>query len=369
MHILLVANYAPDRQQSMLRYEDLLARELPQRGHQVSEISPPSIFGRLAPADTTLGKWLGYIDKFLLFPPLLRLRARRVDVVHICDHSNSMYLPHSPRKPWVITCHDLLAVRSALGHFEGIVTSRTGKLLQSWILAGLKRSRHTICVSHKTHVDWNAIIGTPAAVIHNPMNWHFAPTSQAAIRAVRQKHQIGDGEYVLSVGGDNWYKDRPALIRIFAAMRRLPQYGGLRLVLAGRPPAAELRALIASESLTDAVVEIHDCSNNDLMALYTGALALLFPSREEGFGWPILEAQACGCAVVTTAREPMREVSGDAAILIDAAQPEAAAEHIAQQLSQATQLRQRGFENLTRFDLDTILSRYIDYYNQVRQSL
>jgi len=50
---------------------------------------------------------------------------------------------------------------------------------------------------------------------------------------------------------------------------------------------------------------------------YSGALCLLFPSLDEGFGWPIIEAMASGCPVITTNRSPMNEVGGNAAFYID----------------------------------------------------
>jgi glycosyltransferase involved in cell wall biosynthesis len=65
------------------------------------------------------------------------------------------------------------------------------------------------------------------------------------------------------------------------------------------------------------IIERVEPPEEQLRALYTGAPALLFPSLEEGFGWLILEAQACGCPVITIARPPMTEAAGGAAILIN----------------------------------------------------
>ena len=60
-------------------------------------------------------KWAGYFDKFVLFPREFRKAMNWTDIVHICDHSNSVYMKHVGNRPHVVTCHDLLAVRSALG--------------------------------------------------------------------------------------------------------------------------------------------------------------------------------------------------------------------------------------------------------------
>ena len=73
--------------------------------------------------------------------------------------------------------------------------------------------------------------------------------------------------------------------------------------------------------LRDRVIELTNITNEDLRALYSKATALLFPSLREGFGWPIIEAQACGCPVFTSDRVPMTEVGGDAAIYLDPTDP------------------------------------------------
>ena len=64
----------------------------------------------------------------------------------------------------------------------------------------------------------------------------------------------------------------------------------------------------------DRVVEVEGPENELLEALYSSAMVLLYPSRFEGFGWPIIEAQACGCPVICGNREPMSEVGGEAAL-------------------------------------------------------
>jgi glycosyltransferase involved in cell wall biosynthesis len=102
-----------------------------------------------------------------------------------------------------------------------------------------------------------------------------------------------------------------------------------------------------------------------LRTLYTGALALLFPSLEEGFGWPILEAQACGCPVITSARSPMKEVAGGAAILIDPEDATTAAEEIASRIHERDVLKQAGLENVRAYSLETAMDRYCAVYQDL----
>ena len=134
MRVLLVANYQNDGQESMQRFAALMHDSLTAAGHEVRIVRPPSVLGRRGRTLQGVGKWLGYVDKFLVFPPSLRREARWADVVHICDHSNSMYSSWAGHTPSIVTCHDMLAVRGALGEATDCPPSATGKYLQKWII-------------------------------------------------------------------------------------------------------------------------------------------------------------------------------------------------------------------------------------------
>ena len=106
------------------------------------------------------------------------------------------------------------------------------------------------------------------------------------------------------------------------------------------------------------MIEVKDPDDGTVRALYTGAAMLLFPSLYEGFGWPIVEAQSCGCLVVTSNREPMREVAGGAAILVDPEQAEEAAAEIAAKWPRREALRAAGLVNVRRFGRQEIMGAY-----------
>ncbi|HEX6773614.1 MAG TPA: glycosyltransferase family 1 protein, partial [Acidobacteriaceae bacterium] len=91
MKILLVGNYAPDRQDSMQLYASMMEKGLRARGHEVRLLQPPAVLGNRVAESSPFFKWLGYTDKFLLFRRKLRRAAAKADIVHLCDHSNAMY--------------------------------------------------------------------------------------------------------------------------------------------------------------------------------------------------------------------------------------------------------------------------------------
>jgi glycosyltransferase involved in cell wall biosynthesis len=371
LRILLVGNYEPDQQQSMQRYAHWLLSALKARGVTVLLIRPVPFFSRLAMGPLrrqAVIKYLGYLDKYLIFPKQLKTAAKQFDLVHICDHSNSMYVKSTAGTPNVITCHDVLAIRSAKGEFAATSTGWSGRMLQSWILRGLKQARNIICVSRKTESDLLRLTGNTGAnvgVVLNPLNWPYKP--QPGIpSALLSRLGLAPGEpYFLHVGGNQWYKNRPAVVKIFRELATMPEFKAAKLIMAGKPLPAALQAEIGSLGLADRVLPITGTSNEELEALYSNAVALIFPSLEEGFGWPIAEAQACGCPVATSARAPMTEVAGDAAIFFGPADPTGAANAILSGLKNRKELIAAGLRNVTRFEEGKIVEEYRAFYTQI----
>ena len=369
MKVLLVGNYLPDRQDSMQIYASMLEHGLRDRGHEVCLLQPPAVLGTRVVESSPLFKWLGYADKFVLFRRELQHVAATADIVHLCDHSNAMYVPALAHSPHVITCHDVLAIRSAMGHFPANPVSATGRMFQRLIARGLRRAGVILCVSSKTRDDLKQYLGVPEQrlrVVPNALSWPYKPmsaeTSAPFLTSVGLRQ---DEPYFFHIGGNHWYKNRGAAIEIFAELRKLPQYARARLVMAGGPLLPELRAIAQKRQLRDVLLEAVGLSNEQLNALYSCALATLFPSFEEGFGWPILEAQACGCPVVITDRPPMNEVAGGAAILIDPAEPTTAARTIARALEDTTGMRADGLRNAASYTPERMLEQCEALYRDI----
>jgi glycosyltransferase involved in cell wall biosynthesis len=373
MKVLLVGNYPHDGQESMLRFAAALGTGLSAAGVEVQIARPEPFFGRLKASGAGVGKWLGYLDKFILFPPRLRRLAEAVDVVHICDHSNAIFVKSVAHKPHLVTCHDMLAIRSARGEFSQNQTAWSGRILQRRIVSGLRRARRLTCVSEATRRDVLRLTERrPETVTVTAMgqNYPYAAVSEIAEaaaarrrgdrydRAIFRKFGVPEGPYLLHVGGTQWYKNRAGVLAIYAALRSRLEQTAPRLLLVG--PSVEA---VGVETRTDV-------DNSTLAALYSAAELLLFPSLEEGFGWPIIEAQACGCLVLTTDKNPMREVGGSAAFyLSDPADAEAGATAVAELLSLSQEQRATsvasGVENAARFSTDRMISEYLIIYNSL----
>jgi glycosyltransferase involved in cell wall biosynthesis len=106
-------------------------------------------------------------------------------------------------------------------------------------------------------------------------------------------------------------------------------------------------------------------TNAELEALYSLAAGLVFPSLAEGFGWPVAEAQACGCPVFTSDRAPLPEVGGDAAVYFDPSDSAAAAELIALAWPERERLAAAGLERATAWSPARMIERYTALYRRL----
>jgi glycosyltransferase involved in cell wall biosynthesis len=370
MNILLVANYVPDRQESMQRFASSLAAALQEAGQQVRIVRPnPVLVGWIGAGKYS--KWLGYVDKFVLFPHNLRASLAWADVVHICDHSNSFYLRHLSGHCHVITCHDLLAVRVAQGEIPQSKTGWTGCLFQRLILNGLNRAKHVVCDSEATRSDVLRLCDLPeerVSAIHLALNYPYSPMKREEAASLAGRIGVNVNEpFVLHVGGNQWYKNRLGVLRLFALLRERTKAVS-RLVMVGKSWTQEMRRFAEEHSLELSVTELNEVSNEDLRALYSTAKFLLFPSLAEGYGWPVLEAQACGCPVVTSGRASLPEIGGGSAIYIDPEDSDSAVTTILESLDTLLERRDAGLFNARRFDSATMATRYIELYRRVNGS-
>jgi glycosyltransferase involved in cell wall biosynthesis len=372
MKVLLVGNYVSDGQESMQRFADLMERGLSLAGHHVRVLRPPFLVGHFYSAGRMLGKWLGYIDKFALFPSILARSAHWADVVHICDHSNAMYTSHVGTRPVVVTCHDMLAVRGALGEDTDCPASRTGKILQRWIVAGLRRAGRVACVSAATSEDVERIVRPGhefLQVIHNGLNYPYSVLPHNTVKdRLSEIPSLGQRRFLLHVGSNLRRKNREAVIRVFARVLRSID---VDLVLAGPELSPSLDSLARQLGVSSKVIVITKPTNQVLEALYNSALALIFPSRFEGFGWPLAEAQACGCPVVCSRCPPFKEIVADAALTRDVDDEEGFADALvglARNGEERERLRLSGLDNARRFRPDQMIAAYISLYQDLTHS-
>jgi glycosyltransferase involved in cell wall biosynthesis len=322
MRVVLFCHPEFMRSQSMPRFANMLETAYSARGLEVRKWTPRPFFHNWF-RNEFLGKWAGYVDQYILFPFWVRKRlsAMPADTLFVfCDQAMGPWIPLVADRPHVVHAHDLLALRSALGDIEENPTSLTGKIYQRFIRRGVRRGRHFISVSHKTRDDLQRFAGanpTVSEVVYNGLNYPYSrlPETQALQVLTSADLPAEPRGMLVHIGGGQWYKNLRGVLALYA------RYAGnhpdpLPLWCIGPPPGGPAEEALRKIPARGRVYFFRNIANQTLQAAYSHARALLFPSLEEGFGWPLIEAAACGCPVLTTDCPPMNEVAGPRAAYV-----------------------------------------------------
>lgn len=225
----------------------------------------------------------------------------------------------------------------------------------------INRAAAFVCISHSTRADllelFPDIDPASAVVTHCGLDRAmFKPASGEEILAVCQRYNL-DKPYFVLVGGKAGYKNATMF---FEAMQKLPSQHGFKVLVTGSFHESELQGL-----QTGCEIVIARLSNEELCAAYSGALALVYPSKYEGFGLPVLEAMACGCPVITTRFSSLPEVGGAAVMYASDAPTLADAMIEVQKPTTRAMLIGAGFEQVGKFRWDTMAAQVQDVCEQV----
>ena len=301
------------------------------------------------------GSWSQSAAQDILWHHLvLPMEAKRLklDVLFIgVDRRLPLFSP----VPLVATVHDLAAW--AMAGKYAVHQQYYSRYAVPFLL---RRTPHLIAVSHHTRQDLAGRIGVGAhhiTVVHHGVDLgRFTDDHPQRRLSTLARHGI-TGPYLLYPArlehpGKNH-------VTAVAALALLRARGGIvpRLVFAGSPwrHVDEILAAIAKEGLQDLVTITGFIPDEELVDLYHGATAMIYPSRYEGFGMPLVEAMAAGVPIICSNAACLPEVIGDAGILVDPEDAAAFAEAAAVLLADPVRrddLRQRGLRRAATFTWD-----------------
>jgi glycosyltransferase involved in cell wall biosynthesis len=261
------------------------------------------------------------------FPRLLR-RLRPA-----LTHFQHVIAPGSP-SPVVVTIHDLSFER-----YPKLMGPRDRFFFRTMVPRSVRRADRVIAVSGQTKqdlVEQYGIEECKIVVIANGVDDAFRPDGPTR-----------DGPpYLLFVGALQPRKDPLVAIE---ALSLVDSDLGLVLVGPDKGQASEARRAVARLGVNGRVEFTGHVEKPALAALYRGAQALVFPSRYEGFGLPVLEAMASGTPVVATSAGAVPEVAGDAAVLVAPGDPAALAAGIERAIADRDRLVRAGLERARRY--------------------
>ncbi len=201
----------------------------------------------------------------------------------------------------------------------------------------------------------------------------WSPADDESVGEVCARFGVTRGRYFLLAGGYNPRKNQAGLVDAFAATHLADD--GWRLLFSGpRGDDADALARRArAAGIPDEAVQLPGyVSTPDLVALQTGAGAYVCASMHEGFGLPVLEAQACGAPVVSSDRGALPETVGDVGLLFDPADTEAfadALQRMASDESLRAELARRGRTRAaTEFSWRASAERYLAAFTAIMES-
>lgn len=290
---------------------------------------------------------------------IVKGRNRPICVERYCDvdfacperfvfHSPYYRICDSPQARNLVTLHDFIY---ELAGTHGKIQTAVHKKQK---VTALKRADMIAAVSQSTLNDMHAIypqIMTPAEIVYN---------AGICVPPIDFKPADEPEHYILYVGARGGYKNFKELVKIL-------EDTDLKIVVAGAPlNAGEQRLTEKMRRLGLLEVRVHP-DNAELGRLYTKAWCLIYPSRYEGFGIPIIEAQAHGCPVITLNTPACMGTGGDALVSLNELSKESLlpALHSLADRELRTEIITSGMENARRFPAKRMAGKYTDLYKRL----
>lgn len=292
------------------------------------------------------------------------LAARGLSLLHV-PHYN---IPIFYKGRLIVTIHDIIPVL-----FPQFLSSQRAKWYARFILrTAVKKADLIIAVSENTKKDLIRHLNVPEEkirVIYQGVGPEFKKIKDAASLTECKKRYTLPDKFILFVGNIRPHKNVYNLVKAFLELRAVGKISH-KLVLVGKkdlrfPEIRELFNLI--EKNKEDIIYLGEIREEDLVSIYNLSDLFVFPSLYEGFGFPPLEAMACGVAVIAMRSSSMSEVIGYGGMLIDPDEPDAltnAIEKVSGDESLKEELGKKGINRSSRFSWDKTVTDTLKVYEE-----
>ncbi len=339
--------------------KELTSRLIAAADHQF-ELFYPGLRKQPLPADWLVRKNVSALD-WPIPNKLFDLSSHLFAKLAISSYTNAeiIFSPHlniltKGKLARVLTVHDLSFL-----HYPQFFSrrQRIWHWLQYW-QKQIQEADHVIAVSEYTKADLIQALQVPEkkiTVVYSGISPTFQPLEPGDPRILKcQKKYMFRAPYILYLGAIEKRKNLQLLVAAFNTLRADPRFKAHQLVIAGAPGYGghEVLAAARCSSAASAIHFLSRVTDEDRIFLYNGAEAFVYPSFFEGFGFPPLEAQACGVPVIASNRTSLPELLNDSALFVDPWKPAELASALTGVLSDAelrAKLIQKGRANSARF--------------------
>jgi alpha-1,3-rhamnosyl/mannosyltransferase len=288
-------------------------------------------------------------------------------------HAPQRIIPKNLNIKSVVTVHDLMQIVCPEQVFPSVfervfVTPYWSSAMRN----AIRRANRLVAVSQHT-ADETVRLDPSAAervrVVRHGKSESFRPIEKREAERLTDALIPSERRFFLVLGGGYPNKNHTAAVAGFArATVDLPADIDLLVVQRQRTFPVELRKLLRQSGIRDRVHVLRSVTNEQLVALYNRAEALVFPSRYEGFGLPVLEAMACGCPVICSDATSLPEVAGDAALFVkpnDDAEIAGAMQRLVKDKTLKSSLSERGLRQAARFDWKKTAAETVSVYREI----
>lgn len=318
LRVAIIADFLEEKWPSMDLVAEELLGELNRRHSttiRATLLRPRAV--RIFERATPFARVAGIIDRgmnrYALYPYILKRKEPEFDLFHITDHSYAHLALGLPPQRTIVTCHDLDAFRCLISDQPD--SRRWYPYVARKLLSGLRRAAVVVCVSQATfdELDKHHLIPRgKLAVIANGVDAAYGVAfDPEADREVRELLGFAPTLEILHIGRPVQRKRLDTLLEVFAKLR--DEYSTARLIRVGGPFTSAQESVANSWGIRDAITVLPFVSQRILAAIYRRAAVVLMPSESEGFGLPAAESMACGTPVICSDIPALREVGGDAA--------------------------------------------------------
>lgn len=358
---LAFLDFGEDNRTSMDRYPRELfpaLRSIPGCDVQITEYRP-----RYVRLPAVSRAWADRFARYCVYPA--QASRQRADFYHIVDHGYAHLLSMVDARRTVVTVHDMIPLLQAAGELG----PRASHPLASLSARFLPKAGALIADSDNTRRDLCRLLGIEPGkihVVHPGVSVAFKPDPRPKTGLRAELGLPADARPIILITGRQFYKNHETSIRVLSRLIGKGHPEAVLACLSGPGPQAE--EVARQLGLESRLIRLGGLSETQVVSLYNAVDCLLFPSIYEGFGWPPLEAMACGVPVACSNAASIPEVVGSAAMISEPMDVDALANAVDSLIVDSALRREmsaRGRERIGTFTWEACAKQVLQVYEAI----